>query len=121
MTHAGGREGARRQRHRRLRKRVHGMAERPRLCVFRSHQHLYAQMVDDIASRTLLGWSTKDERLANGVRCGTVDAAKRLGTLIATDAAKQGITKVVFDRGGYLYHGRIRALADAVREGGIQF
>jgi len=95
------------------------MPERPRLCVFRSHKHLYAQLVDDVAGKTLHGWSTKDERLKK-VRGGTVDAAKALGTLIATDASEKGVTRVVFDRGGYVYHGRVKALADAVRAGGLQ-
>jgi len=108
------------RRHRRIRKKVAGMPERPRLCVYRSQQHLYAQLVDDIASKTLLGWSTKDERLKGPKSCKTVDVAKRLGALVAADAKQKGITRVVFDRGGYLYHGRIKALAEAVREGGIQ-
>jgi len=111
---------ARFHRHRRLRKKVNGMPERPRLCVFRSHQHLYAQLVDDIASKTLIGWSTKDKRLKHVKSTATVAAAKELGALVAADAKQKGITRVVFDRGGYLYHGRIKALADAVREGGIQ-
>ena len=110
----------RHRRHRRLRKKVAGMPERPRLCVFRSQQHLYAQLVDDIASKTLLGWSTKDERLKSVKSTKTVAAAKQLGALVAADAKQKGITRVVFDRGGYLYHGRVKALADAVREGGIQ-
>ena len=114
------REIGRHTRHRRLRKKVVGMPDRPRLCVFRSHKHLYAQLVDDVAGKTLHGWSTKDERLKSLARGGTVEAAKQLGALIAQDASKQGITRVVFDRGGYLYHGRIKALAETVRGGGIQ-
>ncbi len=109
-------------RHRRLRKKVAGMPERPRLCVFRSHKHLYAQLVDDMAGKTLQGWSTKDERLKGlpKQQRGNVSAAKELGALVAADAIKRGITRVVFDRGGYLYHGRVKALADAVRSGGVQ-
>jgi len=119
MAHMNQREVGRRNRHRRLRKKVVGLPERPRLCVFRSSKHLYAQLVDDVAGKTLLGWSTKDERLKKGAT-GTVEAAKALGVIVAADASKKGIQRVVFDRGGYLYHGRIKALADAVREGGIQ-
>ena len=113
------REQGRIKRHRRLRKRIQGLPERPRLAVFRSHKHLYAQLIDDVAGKTLLGWSTKDERLKlkHG---GNLDAAKGLGSIIATDATKQGISKIVFDRGGYVFHGRVKALAEAVREGGLQ-
>ena len=96
------------------------MPDRPRLCVFRSHKHLYAQLVDDVAGKALKGWSTKDERLKTRSRGGTIDAASQLGVLIASDASKQGVTRVVFDRGGYLYHGRVKALAEALRTGGIQ-
>ena len=107
-------------RHRRLRKKVVGMPERPRLCVFRSHKHLYAQLVDDVAGKTVLGWSTKDERLKSA-HGGTVETAQALGALVAHDAAKQGVSRVVFDRGGYVYHGRVKALAEAARAGGLQF
>ncbi len=120
MSRTGDREIGRHIRHRRLRKKVVGMPERPRLCIFRSHQHLYAQLVDDVAGKTVLGWSTKDERLKRLASKGTVEAAKELGTLVAQDAAKKGVSRVVFDRGGYLYHGRVKALAEAVRAGGIQ-
>ena len=113
------RELARKHRHRRLRKKVVGLPERPRLAVFRSHKHLYAQLVDDVAGKTIIGWSTKDERLKlkNG---GNLDAAKGLGVIIAEDTTKKGISKIVFDRGGYVYHGRVKALAEAVRQGGLQ-
>ena len=114
------REIGRRSRHRRLRKKIAGLPERPRLCVFRSHQHLYAQLIDDVAGKTLMGWSTKDERLKHLRSGGNLAAAKELGKLVATDTAGKGITRVVFDRGGYLYHGRVMALADGVRAGGIQ-
>ena len=120
MGQRSGREEGRRRRHRRLRKKVAGLPERPRLCIFRSHQHLYAQLVDDVAGRTLLGWSTKDARLKQLGSTGTVAAAKEFGTLVAHDAAEKGVTRVVFDRGGYGYHGRVQALAEAVRAGGIQ-
>ncbi|MBI1991673.1 MAG: 50S ribosomal protein L18 [Candidatus Omnitrophica bacterium] len=92
------------------------------LCVFRSHQHLYVQLVDDVSGKTLHGWSTKDERLKQlaRARTGNVEAAKALGTLVAQACAERGITRAVFDRGGYLYHGRVKALAEAVRAGGVQ-
>lgn len=120
MSPSAQRERGRQRRHRRLRKKVVGIPERPRLCVFRSHKHLYAQLVDDVAGKTLLGWSTQDERLKHlAAARGNVSAAKELGTLVAADAVKQGIARIVFDRGGYLYHGRVKALADAVRAGGV--
>ena len=114
------REEGRRTRHRRLRKKVAGFPERPRLSVFRSHNHLYAQLVDDVAGKSVCGWSTKDERLKHLKRGGNLDAAKELGILIAADVVKRGVTQVVFDRGGYAYHGRVKALAEAVRAGGLQ-
>ena len=96
------------------------MPDRPRLCVFRSHSHLYAQLIDDVAAKTILGWSTQDSRLKHLKKAGNTAAAKELGVLIATDIVKHGTTRIVFDRGGYLYHGRVKALAEAVRAGGIQ-
>ena len=120
MSQTVDREIGRRTRHRRLRKKVVGLPERPRLSIFRSHKHLYAQLVDDIAGKTLLGWSTRDERLKHAKRGGNTDAAKELGTIIAQDIAKKGMNRIVFDRGGYLYHGRVKALAEAVRAGGLQ-
>ena len=107
-------------RHRRIRKRVVGLAERPRLCVFRSHKHFYAQLVDDVAGKTLFGWSTSDARLKHLKRQGGIAAAKELGTLVAADASQKGVSRVVFDRGGYLYHGRVKAFTDGVRAGGLQ-
>lgn len=120
MTLAVDREIGRHIRHRRLRKRVVGLPDRLRLSVFRSHKQLYVQLIDDVAGKTLLGWSTKDERLKSLHHGGNLEAAKQLGQLIAADASKQGITRIVFDRGGYVYHGRVKALADAVRAGGLQ-
>ena len=108
----------RQARHRRLRRNVVGLPERPRLSVFRSNYHLYVQLIDDSAGKTLQGWSTNDERLKSK-RGNTVEAAKQLGTLIAQDATKSKITRVAFDRGGNLYHGRVKALAEALREGGL--
>ncbi len=107
------------RRHRRLRKQVIGIADRPRVCVFRSQKHLYAQLIDDMAGRTLRGWSTLNERLTTRSTKGTVDAAKALGALVAADLKQAGVQRVVFDRGGYVYHGRVKAVAEALREGGI--
>ena len=120
MASTPDREIGRQRRHRRLRKKVVGLPERPRLSVFRSHQHLYVQLIDDLAGKTLRGWSTKDERLTALRRGGGIEAAKALGDLLAVEATKLGVRRVVFDRGGYMYHGRVKALADAVRAGGIQ-
>lgn len=119
MGHTAERTVRRQVRHQRVRKKVVGVPERPRLCVFRSHKHLYAQVVDDFAGKTLLGCSTKDERLAPGAGSSNVKAATALGQLLAAEATKRGITQVVFDRSGYHYHGRIQAFADAARAGGL--
>ena len=110
------------RRHRRIRKRVVGLAARPRLCVYRSHKHLYAQIVDDFQGKVLLGVSTLEKALKKATPAGgNITAAVQLGRRVAEVAKQQGITQVVFDRGGYIYHGRIKALADAAREGGLQF
>jgi len=106
--------------HERIRRRLRGSAARPRLCVYRSLKYLYVQVVDDEAGRTLVAASTLDKECA-GERGKNIKAAKRVGLLIAERARKKGIEQVVFDRGGYLYHGRIRALAEAAREGGLKF
>ncbi len=110
---------ARIRRHRRVRKKVRGTAERPRLAVFRSNKHISAQVIDDRAGRTLAAASTLEADLrANG---GNVDAATKVGARVAERAKAAGIEAVVFDRGGFLFHGRIKALADAAREGGLEF
>ena len=114
-----GRAAGRAARHRRLRKKVVGLPERPRLCVFRSHKHLYVQLVDDLAGKTLLGCSTRDEEFKATVSKSNVAAAAELGKLVAAKAREHGIAKAVFDRGGNLYHGRVKALAEAVRAGGL--
>ena len=109
------------RRHRRVRKKVHGTAVRPRLAVHRSNKHLVAQVIDDDAGRTLAAASTAeaDQRAAgNG---STVDAASRIGQLVAERAKAAGVETVVFDRGGFIYHGRIAALAAAAREAGLEF
>ena len=118
---AHSRRQSRIRRHRRVRKKIHGTAERPRLAVHRSNKHIVAQVIDDDAGRTLVAASTAetDQRAAGGG--GTVDAATRVGTLLAERAKAAGIDKVVFDRGGFLYHGRIAALAAAAREAGLEF
>jgi large subunit ribosomal protein L18 len=114
------REG-RLRRHRRVRKKIHGTAERPRLAVFRSNKHLSVQLIDDDAGRTLAAASTTEAEQRSAGSGGSVDAATRVGTLIAERAQAAGITTVVFDRGGYGYHGRVAALAAAAREAGLEF
>ena len=110
---------ARIRRHRRVRKKVRGSAERPRLAVFRSNKHITAQIIDDRSGHTLAAASTTEPALTgNG---GNVDAATKIGELIADRAKAAGVTTVVFDRGGYLYHGRVKTLADAAREAGLKF
>lgn len=117
------RNKARRTRQLRVRKNVHGTPERPRLNVFRSNQNIYAQLVDDIAGRTLCAASTLDPEVKGRLEGtgGNIDAAKLVGELIAKRALAAGVTTVVFDRAGYLYHGRVAALADAAREAGLEF
>jgi large subunit ribosomal protein L18 len=105
--------------HKRIRQRVQGTPERPRLAVFRSVKHIYAQVIDDHAGHTLASASSNEKAgVKNG---GNVAGAKEIGKLVAERAKTKGINKVVFDRGGYLYHGRIKALADAAREAGLEF
>jgi large subunit ribosomal protein L18 len=115
----------RQKRHTRVRKRVQGTPERPRLNIYRSSNNIYAQVIDDLAGRTLASASSLDASLksdkASKSAGGNVEAAKSVGTLVAERAKSAGVTKVVFDRGGYLYHGRVQALADAARENGLDF
>jgi large subunit ribosomal protein L18 len=108
------------RRHRRVRKKIMGTAERPRLAVFRSNKHVYAQAIDDLAGRTLVAASTIEAEQRAGATA-TVDAAKQVGLLLAQRAKDAGISTVVFDRGGFNYHGRIAAVADGAREGGLVF
>jgi len=114
---------ARNKRHFRVRKKICGTPERPRLCVFRSARHIYAQAIDDLAGRTLASASSLVPELPaiEGDLKGKKSAAKAVGKKIAQLLKEKGIEKVVFDRGGYLYHGRVAALADGAREGGLQF
>jgi len=108
--------------HRRIRKRMSGTADRPRLAIFRSQAHIYAQVINDESGTTLCTASSLDEALKKDLKRGaTVAAAKAVGKLIADRAKEKSVERVVFDRGGFLYHGRIKALADAAREGGLQF
>jgi large subunit ribosomal protein L18 len=114
--------GARRERHARLRKKLDGTQERPRLYVRRSLHHIYAVLVDDARGHTIAAASTLDGSLGGELSSKTnVDAAKAVGSAIAAKAKAAGISQVVFDRGGYKYHGRVRALADAAREAGLSF
>ncbi|MBA2873134.1 large subunit ribosomal protein L18 [Anoxybacillus calidus] len=110
----------RKKRHARVRRKVFGTAERPRLNVFRSNKHIYAQVIDDMKAVTIVSASTLDKEL-NLESTGNVEAAKKVGELVAKRALEKGIKSVVFDRGGYLYHGRVKALADAAREAGLEF
>jgi large subunit ribosomal protein L18 len=113
---------ARRERHVRLRKKVSGTQERPRLFVRRSLHHLYATLVDDVRGHTIAAASTLDKSLGGDLSSKTnVDAAKAVGSAIAAKAKDAGVSQVVFDRGGYKYHGRVRALAEAAREAGLNF
>lgn len=115
-------EASRQKRHARIRKKVLGTTERPRLCVYKSLNNIYAQIIDDIKGTTLISASTLDKEMKTGEgHKGNTDNAKKTGQLLAVNASKVGIKRVVFDRGGYKYHGRIKALADGAREGGLEF
>lgn len=110
------------QRKQRIRRKIFGTHERPRMSVYRSLKHCYVQLIDDHAGKTLLGLSTRSKELRGDIaKTGTVEAARMLGRRIAEMAAAQQITRVVFDRNGFLYHGRIRAVAEGAREKGLHF
>ena len=110
------------RRHRRVRGKISGTPERPRLCVTRSNSNIYAQVIDDVSHTTICGVSSLGpEFKATGKKGGTVEGAAEIGTIIGKMAQEKGVTKVVFDRGGHLYHGRVKALADAAREAGLGF
>lgn len=116
------REHLRQARHERVRKKVSGSPERPRLNIYRSLNNIYAQVIDDQKGATIVCASTVDKELKGVLKSGgNVDAAKSVGELVAKRALDKGITQVTFDRGGYLYHGRVKALAEAAREGGLEF
>jgi large subunit ribosomal protein L18 len=112
----------RKRKHDRVRKKISGSTERPRLCVFRSLSHVYAQVIDDTTGTTLVSASSLDKEIKEKIAFGgNIDAAKEVGTLVAQRAVAKGIVTVVFDRGGYIYHGRVAALAEAAREAGLNF
>jgi large subunit ribosomal protein L18 len=111
---------ARHRRHRRIRRRLVGTAARPRLCVFRSLQHIYAQVIDDARGHTIAAASSLDADLRMAA-ASKAEQAKAVGAAVATRANAAGVTQVVFDRSGYMYHGRVKALADAAREQGLEF
>jgi len=115
-------DGHRKRVHARVRTRVTGTPERPRLCVYRSVGHIYTQVIDDRSGKTLASASTVDKETRKAVKGGgNIAAAKSVGKIIADRAKAAGVSKVVFDRGGYKYHGRVKALADAAREAGLEF
>ena len=122
MVNKVSRKEVRVKKHMRIRNRFSGTAERPRLAVFRSNNHMYAQIIDDTVGNTLVSASTLEKDVkAELTKTNNVDAAAYLGTVIGKRAVEKGITKVVFDRGGYIYQGKVAALADAAREAGLEF
>ena len=122
MINKESRSKIRAKKHLRIRNRFSGTAERPRLAVFRSNNHMYAQIIDDTVGNTLVSASTLQKEVkAELEKTNNVDAAAKLGTVIAKKALEKGITTVVFDRGGFIYQGKIKALADAAREAGLEF
>jgi large subunit ribosomal protein L18 len=116
----GNKNDTRQKRHTRVRKKVHGTAERPRLNIYRSTNHIYAQVIDDVTGHTLVAASSQDKSLSLTTG-GNLTAAEVVGKAVAERAKNAGVTQVVFDRGGYLYHGRVAKLAAAAREGGLDF
>lgn len=122
MVSKKSRQVVRQTKHRRLRHTLSGTADRPRLAVFRSNNHMYAQIIDDTAQNTLVSASTLDADVKSGLdKTNNVEAASKLGEVIAKKALDKGIKEVVFDRGGFIYQGKIAALADAAREAGLEF
>ncbi len=122
MFNKTNRQEARQRKHVRLRKKVSGTIERPRLAVYRSLKHFHVQLVDDVAGKTLLGVSTQDKEIKSGGKnMANTQGAKLVGALVAKRAQAQKIETVVFDRGGYIYHGVVKALADSAREAGLKF
>jgi large subunit ribosomal protein L18 len=121
-THVNPAAAARLKRHRRIRKNLRGTEALPRLCVFRSAHHIYAQLIDDDQGKSLCGASTLSKELGAGLAgLKKAERSRKVGLLIAKLALAKGIEKVAFDRGGYLYHGRVKALAEGAREGGLKF
>jgi large subunit ribosomal protein L18 len=121
MLNREGKNITRQRVHDRIRKKLQGTSERPRLNVYRSLSHIYVQVIDDLNGKTLVSASSAEGKQSERRTGGNVAAAKSVGKAIAERAKAKGIKKVVFDRGGYIYHGRVKALADAAREGGLQF
>lgn len=122
MVSKKSRAEVRAKKHRRLRNRISGTPERPRLAVFRSNNHMYAQVIDDTVGNTLVSASTLEKEVKSELeKTNNVEAAAYLGTVIGKRAVEKGITKVVYDRGGYIYQGKVKALADAAREAGLEF
>ena len=122
MVSKESRSKIRENKHRRLRHHLAGTSQRPRLAVFRSNNHIYAQIIDDTVGNTLVAASTMEKEIKASVeKTNNVEAAAAVGTAIAKKALEKGITEVVFDRGGFIYQGKIQALADAAREAGLQF
>ena len=122
MVSKASRTEIREKKHRRMRHHLAGTAQRPRLAVFRSNNHIYAQIIDDTVGNTLVAASTMEKEIKASVeKTNDIAAAEAVGTAIAKKALEKGITEVVFDRGGFIYHGKIQALADAAREAGLQF
>ncbi len=113
------RDEIRRRIHKRIRKRISGTEERPRLTIFRSTNHIYAQVIDDREGHTIVAAGSTEKDLRG--KGGNLEGAKQVGKTVADRAKQKGITKIVFDRGGYQYHGRVKALADAAREAGLEF
>lgn len=122
MINKPSRAAARIKRHYRIRNKVKGTAQTPRLAVFRSNKHMYAQLIDDVAGATLAAASTMEAEIAGKLEStSNIEAAQAVGEAIAKKAVEKGITEAVFDRGGYVYHGKVAALAEAAREAGLQF
>lgn len=116
------RNEVRAKKHLKVRKRISGTPERPRMAVFRSNNHMYVQVIDDVAGHTLVSASTLQGEVKEGLeKTNNIDAAAKLGSVIAKRAIDKGIKTVVFDRGGYIYHGKVKALAEAAREAGLEF
>jgi len=121
MTKSNSKITARAKRISRIRKNISGTNEKPRLRVFKSNKHIYAQIIDDAAGKTMVAMSTVEKDFDKGTEKGKIESAKKVGEIIAQRALAAGIKKVVFDRGGYLYHGRVKSLSEGAREGGLQF
>lgn len=121
MVATKSRQEQRKVRHRRIRRDLRGTPRRPRLFVYKSNKHIYAQLIDDINGETLTGASTRSPDLTEEVEGATVEAARKVGALIAERSLDQGVEEVVFDRGGYPYHGQVKALAQRAREEGLEF